>query len=84
MSGEDELATIEGAFEEAKETARAYLRAVGVLASAGVSMCQYRSRLVRTMRKAILNGGTEAVEAPNDPFARDAGITGDPALAPRS
>ena len=76
MSSEDERATIEAEFEEAKETTRAYLRAVGVLAPAGVSMRQYRPQLVRTMRKAILNGGTEAVEAPNDPFARDAVILG--------
>ena len=76
MSSEDELATMEAEFEEAKETVRAYPRAVGVLASAGVSMRQYRSQQVGTMRKAILNGGTEAVEAPNDPFARDAAIPG--------
>lgn len=76
MSSEDELATVEAEFEEAKETARAYLRAVGVLAPAGVSTRKYRSQQVGTMRKAILNGGTEAVEVPNDPFARDAAILG--------
>lgn len=76
MSGEDELATIEGEFEEAKETARAYLRAVGVLAPDELSMRQYRSHQVRTTRNAIINGEAADGESPNDPFAQDAVILG--------
>ena len=52
-----ERADIESEYKEAVSTARAYLRAVGVLDLNGISTLDYREREVRTMRDAILKGG---------------------------
>ena len=75
-------------YEEAKETARVYLRAVGVLEPEGTSnkefgehekkalMLKYREREGRILWSAIVKGGREAIELPDDPSARDAAKLG--------
>ena len=72
MSGADERSAIESKFAEAKETARAYLQAVGVLDPDGLAWNKRRERDIRLMADAILGTLKVARKLPNDPGARDA------------
>ena len=72
MSDADARSDIEREFEEAKETARVYLRAVGVIGPGRVSTPEYREREQRNMRDTILRGWAPDAVVPNDPSARDA------------
>ena len=76
MSGAGAQSAIESEFAEAKDTARAYLRAVGVPTPDEISMPEYRKREIRIMRNAILEGGAVDVDYPRDPFACHATILG--------
>ena len=88
MSQTDARSDIESEYEEAKKTACAYLRAVGVLGPAKgsklkdhnrpkkIQMSIYRRRQTRILQNAILKDGREAVNLPDDPFARDAAALG--------
>ena len=76
VSGADVRSDIEREFEEAKETARAYLRAVGVIGPDQFSAREFREYDEGIMRHAILNRGTGVVDLPNDPLAREAALLG--------
>ena len=88
MSQSDARSDIESEYEEAKNTACAYLGAVGVLGPAKgsklkdhnrpkrIQMSIYRRRQTRILQNAILKDGREAVNLPDDPFARDAAALG--------
>ena len=76
MSDAGARSDIEREFEEAKKTARVYLRAVGVIGPGRVSTPEYREREQRNMRDTILRGWTPDAIVPNDPSARDASILG--------
>ena len=65
---------IEREYDQAKETARVYLRALGVLNSGGVSTRAHREREARLMRDAIRKGSREVVDLPSDPIARHATV----------
>ena len=75
MSDADARSDIEREFEEAKKTARAYLRAVGVncpgwdLEERDTEQSRARKR---KMRDTILRGWAADAVVPNDPSARDA------------
>ena len=72
VSGADVRSDIEREFEEAKETARAYLQAVGVIGPGAISTPEYRVREKRNMRDTILRGWSPDAIVPNDLSARDA------------
>ena len=72
VSGADVRSDIEREFEEAKETARAYLQAVGVIGPGAISTPEYRAREKRNMRDTILRGWPPDAIVPNDLSARDA------------
>ena len=72
MSRANARSGIEDEYEEAKETARVYLEAVGVLGLDEDSTSEYRELETTIMRAAILG----AVHFPNDPFAADAAYLG--------
>ena len=76
MNGSNARPEIKGEYEEAKKTARVYLRAVGVLGPNRISPKGYREREERAIRDTILRGGKEVVELPIDPLAVDAAILG--------
>ena len=76
MSRSNARSDIESEFEDAKETAFAYLRAVLVLPPDAVSPREYREREERALRNTILSKGKKAVELPNDPGTRDAAVLG--------
>ena len=71
MSGAGARSAIESEFDEAKKTACAYLRAVGVIGPGAISTPEYRMREKRNMRDTILRG-LPLDGMPNDPSARDA------------
>ena len=73
MSDAGVRSDIEREFEEAKKTARVYLRAVGVIGQDQFSAREFNERI---MRHAILNRGTGVVDLPNDPLAYEAAILG--------
>ncbi len=62
-------------YKEAKKTARAYLRAMGVLGP-GIRTDEYREREVRAIRRVIVQGKMGEGDFPNDPFAVDAALLG--------
>ena len=70
MSDTNALSDIKSEYEAAKETASAYLQAVGVLNPDEISTHEWREREVRIMRDAIRKVGP--VELPSHPFAREA------------
>ena len=72
MSGEGERAAVKREFEEAKKTARVYLRVIGALEWDESRAPGYREREIRLMRNAILKPGQGAVELPSGPAARRA------------
>ena len=72
MSRANARSGIEDEYEEAKETARVYLEAVGVLGLDEDSTSEYRELETTIMRAAILG----AFHFPNDPFAADAAYLG--------
>ena len=76
MSDADDRCDIEREYEEAKKTAREYLRAVGVLSPEGKDKqerdTEQRWREERKMRNTILRGWAPDAVVPNDPSARDA------------
>ena len=72
MSDAGVRSDIEREFEEAKETARAYLQAVGVIGPGAISTPEYRVREKRNMRDTILRGWSPDAIVPNDLSARDA------------
>ena len=74
MSGTAGRSCIEREYDEAKETARAYLRALGVLDPGGISTREHRERDERLTRDAIRKGTGVVVELPSDPFARRATV----------
>ena len=69
MSGARAQSDIKSEYEAAKETASAYLQAVGVLTPGAISMWEWPERVVKIMRDAILEGMNALVDLPNDPFA---------------
>ena len=73
MSGDDARSGIEREYEEAVETARTYLRTVGVLKKKKETLLEREAVL---MRDAILRGAGEAVDLPMDPCARHAAALG--------
>ena len=75
MSRANALSEIKREHEEAKKTARAYLRAVGVLGP-GIRTDEYREREVRTIRCVIVQGRMGEGDFPNDPFAVGAALLG--------
>ena len=75
MSRANAGSEIESEYEEAKETARVYLRAVGVLGST-TSGDEYRERQIRAIRHAILKSWTAEGDLPDDPFASYAAYLG--------
>ena len=76
MSDADAPSEIEIEYEEAKKTAYAYLRAVGVLDPDKISTPGYREREIRALGRVILQGRTGEGDFPNDPFAVDAALLG--------
>ena len=72
MSRTDTRPEIEREFEDAIETASAYLRALGVQDPAGIRTPGQRRRDFEIMEEAIPRNRSEVVELPKDPFARDA------------
>ena len=72
LSGRAGRSCIEREYDEAKETARAYLRALGVLDPGRVSTREHRERDERLTRDGLRMGIGEAVELPSDPSARRA------------
>ena len=75
MSRANALSEIKREHEEAKKTARAYLRAVGVLGP-GIRTDEYREREVRTIRCVTVQGRMGEGDFPNDPFAVGAALLG--------
>ena len=74
MSGTAGRSCIEREYNEAKETARAYLRALGVLDPGGISTREHRERDERLTRDGIRMGTGEALELPSDPSASRATV----------
>ena len=74
MSGTAGRSCIEREYDEAKETARAYLRALGVLDPEGISTREHRERDKTLTRDAIRKGTGPAVELPSDPSATRATV----------
>ena len=72
MSGEGELDAIKREFEDAKKTARVYLRAVEVLDPDKISATKNREREIGRMADAILGNQKVARHMPNDPDTRRA------------
>ena len=72
MSRTDTRFEIVQEFEDAIETASAYLRALGVQDPAGIWTPGQRRRDFDIMEEAIPRNRSEVVELPKDPFARDA------------
>lgn len=72
MSDTNALLDIKSEYEAAKETASAYLQAVGVLNPDEISTHEWREREVRIMRDAIRKVWNTVVDLPNDPVAREA------------
>ena len=65
---------IQREYNEAKETARAYLRALEVLNPGGGSTRKHREREARLIRDGIGQGRWKVLELPNDPVARHATV----------
>ena len=76
MSDADDRCDIEREYEEAGETARVYLRAVGVIDPRPVGTPEYREREERNMRDTILRPWTLDPVSSKDPFARHAASLG--------
>ena len=74
MSGTDAQSDIESEYEKAKNTARAYLKAVGVLEPDEISMPEFRESQTRKMEDMLLEGGKVPVGLPDDPDGREAGM----------
>ena len=69
MSDAGARSDIEREFEEAKETARAYLRAVRVIGPDAIPKTEYREREKKIMRDTILSGWTADTMMPTDDSA---------------
>ena len=69
MSDAGARSDIEREFEEAKETARAYLRAVRVIGPDAIPKTEYREREKKIMRDTILSGWTADAMMPTDDSA---------------
>ena len=75
MSRLNTRSEIESEYEEAKETARVYLHAVGVLGP-WIEATEYRERETRAIRHAMLESWTAEGDLPDDPIARYAAVLG--------
>ena len=69
MSDAGARSDIEHEFEEAKETARAYLRAVRVIGPDAIPKTEYREREKKIMRDTILRGWTADTMMPTNDSA---------------
>ena len=74
LSGTARRSCIEREYDEAKETARAYLRALGVLDSGGISTREHRERDERLTRDGLRMGIGETLDFPSDPSATRATV----------
>ena len=75
MSRADARSEIESEYEEAKETARVYLQAVGVLGPR-IPTEEYRECETQAIRHAMLESWTAEGDLPDDPIARYAAVLG--------
>ena len=75
MSRADARSEIEGEYQDAKKTARAYLQAVGTLGP-WIEATDYRERQTRAIRHAMLESWTAEGDLPDDPIARYAAVLG--------
>ena len=85
MSGTDTQSDFTSEYEEAKNTARAYLLALGVLQpikkksmplrpTKTISMPEFRERQTKKIEDMFLKGGKVVVDLPDDPDVREAGM----------